>query len=248
MRTSPQSDPFILGSCETTLRPSKASITSFRALSVEITSHMVDTNEFCTLARTLFITVTLCRPGKPKVDVEVFNWPWIADEQQNVTGDTFLQFFFSTEARLDQVGNVTAEDFGQSFELRATSKNVDIRIDFLQVATFDGVDIYSPVNEFLGGKLEFLNVQTFPSFPAILILCNEFARPILPRWSKLSWDPTLSAIFSSVPSATETPQAKSNSKTVGIAVGVSVGVVVAIAVTVTVLYVKVPAVKKLFIR
>lgn len=206
------------------------------------------TNEFCPLARTLLITVTLCRPGKPKVDVEVFNWPWIADEQHNVTGDTFLQFFFYTEAQLDQVGNVTAEDFGQSFELRATSKNVDIRIDFLQVATFDDVDIYSPVNEFLGGKLNFPDIQTFPSFPAILILCDENARPVLPRWSKLSWDPTLSAIFSSVPSENQTPKAKSHSKTVGIAVGVSVGVVVVVAAAITVMYLKVPAFKKLFVR
>jgi hypothetical protein len=187
-------------------------------------------------------------PNKPKVDVNVYNWPWVTDEQPGAGfGDTYLQFFFLTSAKLNPPGNVTAKDFGQSFELAATTSNVDIRIDFLQVVNFDGVDMYSSVNEIL--DLNFEDVSDF-AFPGILTMCDDIRMPVTPRYQNLSWDPTLSAIFISPEQsqAVQTPQQKKSNRTVAIAVGVTVSVVLVVCATLAVLFTKVPWFKSLLRR
>lgn len=145
-----------------------------------------------------------------KLDVKIYNWPWITDEKPlERYNDTFLQFFFTTYTQLDEKGLVWFRDANDGHNLlySAASSKARIDMDFLKIVTADGVDYFSYTND-LPGLYEFPGVQN-QFLPAILSLCQGNTS-IVPRYKHLSYDPNLSAIFLGDTPITTPANAKKN--------------------------------------
>lgn len=202
----------------------------------------------CVLRYCIVYFYTL-RAGKPKIEVDIHNWPWRADEVGgDVWGNTFLQFFFPIYANLSKNGNFSGTDFGQDLIIDAHNDIVKFSFYFLKVTTLDGLDYYSPINDFAGDYLNFLS-QPEMEFPAVMIVCDDLSKPVVPRYKHLFWDPTLSAVFAApvTEEPPHTPKGKSN-RAVAIGVGVSVGVVAAFILVFVAAFLMIPSFKALFVN
>jgi hypothetical protein len=134
--------------------------------------------------------------------MDVFNWPWRTDEEPGAGyGDTFLQFFFSTNSHLDTTGRIRAYDEGKYMHYSAQSERALIKVDFLKVYTCDGVDRFSELNDF-PFSIDFQQ-QVF-TFPAVISICQGTGA-VLPRYQTLNYDPNLNAIFTPIPEPSASP-------------------------------------------
>lgn len=156
-------------------------------------------------------------------------------------GDTILQYFFLMQGVLDKPGTIGWLDIGQHFTLTAVSDDATLEFDFIKVTVTDDVSYFAPVNTVYN--------YTFPSLvtdstqiPTVLAVCNNTNGAILPRYSHLFWDPTLSALFTQDPS--DPASSSGVNKTAAIAAGVSVGAVLLIVVAIVVIYITVWAPRK----
>lgn len=163
------------------------------------------------------------RYSKVKLDLNVYNWPWIADEHpEQYPNNTFLTIFLNADTHFDNPGHLGVVNDGKLIKYQAITETVRIRMDLLKVYTTDGVDRYSPQNDVLDS---FGNIPIYSAFnlslPTILCICQGEG-PVLPRFSKLVYDPSLDALFLS---PTGSPKSRLNPAVYAVPVAV-VGVII----------------------
>jgi hypothetical protein len=104
-----------------------------------------------------------------------------------------LEFFFKSDTVLPDTGQVRIWDEEKYFRYVAAAEKTVISVDFLKVYTADGVDHYSAENNL---PTVFNYTTNRFTFEAPIVFCQG-NYSIVPRYSNLSYDPNLGALFSS---------------------------------------------------
>lgn len=141
-----------------------------------------------------------------KLTVELANWPWVVTEPASPSAASYLRFIIKGIGTLDEPGTMIIENAGISSSYISKSKRATVEFNFLNVFTVGEVD---HLNNYEPRKpLVLTGIKEIPEIPELefgVTFCQN-KTPIPERYTLLTYDPTLSALF--VPDASDSPQKK----------------------------------------